>query len=278
MNCFRIIYITFFVLCVELAVANTPLVSQFQKLSDYFTTDDEKLHLSEAITNHLATFSVSDLSRIDSLGIPQLVHQLSPDSLLHVFTWQYRLSDANFYYGGLVVHRDNIYPLGGEAVVCEEYHEYSIEHWRGGVCYDIVQPDRANKSFYTLLIWDGNNSITAKKSIDILTFDRKGTPIFGLPVFEEDKDIKHRVVFEYNAKQTLLLDYDVKKNAIITNAQVVGDLRYSSVAASKSIGEEFNIYQYENGKWVLYRDVDLRMDTEAEAALNDKVVSPSTGL
>lgn len=254
-------------------MADTPLVLQFQKLSDYYISDDDKLVLSGDITNQLATFVLTDLSTVDSLEIPQLVHQVSPDSLLHIFTWQYRLSDANFYYGGVVVYQSCVYPLTHEVKVCDDNQNYSNEHWRGGVCYDIVQPDQTANTFYTLLVWDGNNSVTAKKSIDVLTFDRKGMPSFGSPIFKVDKHTKHRVIFEYNMAHTLLLDYDAKKNAIITNALVANDL-----GESTGIGEEFNIYQYENGNWVLYRDVDLRMDAESEAALNKKVVSPSSGL
>ena len=64
-------------------------------------------------------------------------------------------------------------------------------------------------NYYTLLGWNGGNIFSQFKMIEILTFNARGVPAFGSPVFRNyGKSRPVRIVFEYSKKGYMHLNYE----------------------------------------------------------------------
>lgn len=256
----------------QVSFAGDSLDSLFYQLTDYYTSDHNKIELSEKITQKLSDSLSSNAKSTFAIRQLRVVH--SEDSLFTMYSWQYCLSDATFRYGGVVSFSDRIVPLHYDYKSISNYKRYDQNSWPGGVCYKAI-PLKLKKTYgYTILSWDGHNGVTSKKIIDVVTFDKHGGVVFGAPIFVSQKEESFRLSFEYSSKNSLLLDYDSVKECIVTNSLHSNDIRFTDVSSMHGAGETYNAYRYENYKWVLYEDVDLRLDKSASKRLNYKV-SPS---
>ena len=83
-------------------------------------------------------------------------------------------------------------------------------HWFGALYYTVIScENEQGGKFYTLLGWAGNNATITQKVIEIIYFDDKDLPHFGLPVFPDyEKGSMTRVVFRYAATTSMSLKYE----------------------------------------------------------------------
>jgi len=259
-------------------LAQSDYVEAFDRLTDYNTSNVEKKTLSDQLTQDLVRDLGTQDFILDSLGVRQLKTISSDDGALSITTWHYKLSDATSQYGGIVVHEGDIFPLQFNDIPIVDDEEYSQDNWCGGVYFDIIPVKKKGKTLYTLLAWDGNNGIISKKIIDVLSFDRRGRPIFGLPIFEEGRMTSRRVIIDYPASNTMLLEFDADQKAIISNALFANDDKFADVPEYYSVSDGFNVFRYEDSKWVFYADVDLRLNKKESKALQNNAARPSSGL
>lgn len=275
----RFLILIFFYPVSLLSVAQFDYASELNRLHAY-ETDDE---IKDEISFHLTEALVSDWQKsdfvLDSLERRSLKIIASPDGMLRICTWHYVLRDATSQYGGAVKYGKEVMPLHFNDSPIEDNKEYTQDNWCGGIYYDVV-PVRTKKkeTLYTLLAWDGNNGVTSKKIIDVLTFNRKGQPVFGASVFNVGHRVAKRVVVEYASSSSMLLEYDEEQKAIVSNALNVSEERFSEVAEFYSAGDMFNVYRLEHGKWVLYANVDLRLNKKESKDLQGKTGNASRGL
>lgn len=259
-------------------LAQSDYVEAFDRLTDYNTSNVEKKTLSDQLTQDLVRDLGTQDFILDSLGVRQLKTISSDDGALSITTWHYKLSDATSQYGGIIVHEGDIFPLQFNDIPIVDDEEYSQDNWCGGVYFDIIPVKKKGKTLYTLLAWDGNNGIISKKIIDVLSFDRRGRPIFGLPIFEEGRMTSRRVIIDYPASNTMLLEFDADQKAIISNALFANDDKFADVPEYYSVSDGFNVFRYEDSKWVFYADVDLRLNKKESKALQNNAARPSSGL
>ena len=259
-------------------LAQSDYVEAFDRLTDYNTSNVEKKTLSDQLTQDLVRDLGTQDFILDSLGVRQLKTISSDDGALSITTWHYKLSDATSQYGGIVVHEGDIFPLQFNDIPIVDDEEYNQDNWCGGVYFDIIPVKKKGKTLYTLLAWDGNNGIISKKIIDVLSFDRRGRPIFGLPIFEEGRMTSRRVIIDYPASNTMLLEFDADQKAIISNALFANDDKFADVPEYYSVSDGFNVFRYEDSKWVFYADVDLRLNKKESKALQNNAARPSSGL
>lgn len=271
-------YILLVILCPLLLSAQTDYISDFNRLTDYETSDQEKQSLSVVLTEAL----VADLQKvefiIDSLSVRQLKLASSPDEALRLITWHYNLSDATSQYGGIIQYGGRVLALRFNDMPITVDKEYAQDDWCGGIYYDIIPVERKGETYYTLLSWDGNNGVTSKKIIDVLSFDRKGRPIFGFPFFVNGRVMAHRAIIEYPASNSMLLEYDAEQKGIISNALFANEDKFTDVSGYSSVSDDFNVYRYEDAKWMFYANVDLRLNKKESKALQNNGARPSSGL
>jgi len=137
----------------------------------------------------------------------------SDDGLMRIFTWNVPLSEGtNKYFGFIQLFRDSsiVIPLQSKITDPSDLSskQFTPQLWYGAIYYKMIQVEIAGKKVYTLLGWDGYNSSSNRKFIDIISIDPIGNVIFGMPVFKTEKGLKSRVVMEFAEKANMLLRYD----------------------------------------------------------------------
>jgi hypothetical protein len=140
--------------------------------------------------------------------------RLTPeDRSFRLYNWALKYDDGSFrYYGAIQVNRQDSFKL----IALRDYrekHDTMLENitvgpdqWIGALYYSVIQQKAKNKTYYTLLGWDGDQYISDKKIIDVLHFE-KGKAQFGAPIFDVKGKIKNRLVFQFSGDATMLLQY-----------------------------------------------------------------------
>jgi len=258
--------------------AQTDYLAEFDRLTDYRTPDDTKGVIAQNLSEALCQDLTDNAHFLDSLALRYIKKVNSDDGLLSLYTWHYTLSDGFSQYGGLLRYKGEVQKLIFNDRVIDEDAKYTADNWCGGIYYDVITVLASDKTYYTLLAWDGNNKVSTKKIIDVLSFDKRGRAIFGHPLFVDEHQTQHRVVLEYASNNSLLLEYDAEEKAIITNELLPNEARFAGVKSYYNVGDEFNAYRFEEGHWVLYRQVDLRMSKADSKVLEHRVTTPRDGL
>ena len=148
----------------------------------------------------------------DSLGIGIIT---SPDAKITLVNWNLQQNNGtNIYF---LIIRNNItnrvIPMKPMPAL-QEISEDSIfrdGNWPGGLYYRIICRKELTGSFYTLLGWDGFSRTTSRKTIDALSFDQDGFPVFGASIFRTKDGLKNRVVSEYASQASFTQSYDRQK-------------------------------------------------------------------
>ncbi len=142
------------------------------------------------------------------------------DKSFRIFNWNLQKTTGVYRYFGAIQKKSSeleIWPL-------YDYSDYmknpqdtitSSERWFGMLFYQIKQV----KKQYLLFGWDGNTLLSNKKIIDVLSFDKKGNPVFGAKIFnigtiEEPKYVA-RFIIEYKEIAQTSMRYDNDLQMII---------------------------------------------------------------
>ncbi|GDX52985.1 hypothetical protein LBMAG27_20320 [Bacteroidota bacterium] len=139
------------------------------------------------------------------------------DRSFRIFNWNVLKTTGVYRYYGAIQKKSSqlkIWPL-------YDYSDYmknpqdtitSSEKWFGMLYYQIKQEGKQ----YLLFGWDGNTLLSNKKIIDVLSFDKKGIPVFGSKIFNtgtmEAPHYLARFIIEYkeNAQVSMRFDNDLQ--------------------------------------------------------------------
>jgi hypothetical protein len=164
-------------------------------------------------------------------SLKNVMKMMSPDGLFRIFTWNVATNDEHFrYFGVIQMNPEKLEKLNKEEPVYESFYplidrsdsikshlfvETGSNYWYGANYYKIVKTSFNKKDYYTLLGWDGADSLINKKIADVLHF-KEGKPRFGAPIFDiKRKTLFYRMVFEFNNEATMALRYDEKRKYLI---------------------------------------------------------------
>ncbi len=145
------------------------------------------------------------------------------------------------------------------------------QNWPGALYYKLISSSVKGKTVYTLLGWRGIDNESTMKVIDVLSIEN-GKISFGAPLFQTDYGLRQRILFEYNARAVMSLNYDEKKKRIVfdhlspPSPQLAGNY--------KSYGPDFtyDAYQWKQGKWILFKNVELRNPSTSDPAAPSKKI------
>jgi hypothetical protein len=245
-------------------------------------TDFIKYNANERFTTLLESALIADKSfdyPFDSLVT--IARLTSDDKKFRIFNWHIAKSDGTYEYFGFIQAWNRkekkyiIYPLkdNSDNIKNPETQLLDNLNWYGAHYYKLISTKYHGRRFYTLLGWDGNNGVTQKKLIDVLTFNSKGKPIFGASIFKYNKKTLKRIIFEYNATVTMSLKYDKqysaagkkKKNMIVFDR--ISPLDKSMEGQYQYYYPETNIFDallFHAGKWNHIKDIDARNAKETK--------------
>ena len=135
------------------------------------------------------------------------------------------------------------------------------KNWYGALYYKIIHDKKIGSNKYTLLGWDGNNNLTNKKVIDVITVDGNGMVKFGAPIFKMKKRVQRRVIFEYSEEAVMSLKYHPRLSKIVfdhlepTSSDLKGIYEYYV-----PILDEFDGLVLTKGKWVFEENTTITLD------------------
>jgi len=164
----------------------------------------------------------------DSLKSVSIIY--SPDNMFRIITWNLVTKEEKFHYYGVIQMNPlmvkkikdtsnlrTFYPLIDRAEKIKNPLDTTVnnEFWYGATYYKIILNSYKEKTYYTLLGWNGNTKMTNKKVVDVLYFE-KNKPYFGAPIFDlkKKKNFK-RLVFEFGNSASMLLRYEEKKKILV---------------------------------------------------------------
>lgn len=225
----------------------------------------------------------------------RVVSITSPDGAFRLFNWsQENVAGTSYQYFGFLlfpnkgkyVELKDVEALGHDDVL----KKYTDENWYGALYYEIF-PVKANKeTYYTIMGWDGNNQLSSKKVLDVMSIDKKRNVTFGLPIYQFEDTWVSRRIFEYAKEVSMTLRYLSAKDAIVFDALEPSRGGLEGQYAFYGPSLSHNAYQLsKEGNWVLIENFNMARPkgTEEGAQFNfpDKVdpkkirskVNPLTG-
>ena len=207
---------------------------------------------------------------------------VSPDKKFRIINWNVAYDDGTQEYFGFIQEKysqkkrkglfkketaetTQLYPLIDKSAEIKNPENTINDNkkWCGMLYYKIIIKKTKSKTYYTLLAWDGNDKLSVKKIIDVLTFDNNGTPHFGADIFIMPKKYPKRVIFEYNATCSISLKYNSKKDSIVfdhlapAEPQLEGQYQYYCPDMS------YDGFGFKHGKWNYGMDLNVTNEKSA---------------
>lgn len=216
---------------------------------------------------------------------------MAPDKKFRIITWNILKEDqTHAFFGFIQVNNSKtikkglfkketnsqyeVYPLADKSATVKTPENYVSDpsKWFGMLYVDIIKSD---EDFYTLIAWDGNDKLTQRKFIDILSFKPDGTPVFGKDVFKFPGKFAKRIMFEYAAEVAMSLKYNPARKQIIFSHLAPNILDPAMEGQFQYYGPDgsFDALSMKKGKWVYEPAIDIRKDKDK----TDNVKKPEPG-
>jgi hypothetical protein len=180
----------------------------------------------------------------------------APDSSFRIFTWAIDKNRDTMRQRGVIQYRTadgsmKITPLIDNSEFAEDLYAITgSRNWIGAIYYRIILKEHDGKKYYTLLGLDDNNSKTAKKWVDVLTFNEAGQPVFGSPVFKgAPNGVNNRYSIEYKKDARARLTWDVEQDMIVFD-HLTSETGHVNQRSTFVPDGDYEGFKWENGFWV----------------------------
>jgi hypothetical protein len=117
--------------------------------------------------------------------------------------------------------------------------------------------------------WDGNNSFSSKKIIEVFRFNEDGQLVLGAPIFEVDGEIKYRRVFEFNNQYSMMLKLIPKSKMIVFDYLVPPQERDLGKQWLYIPADTYNYYAFKKGILTFNEDFFSHVNSEKAKKLID---------
>lgn len=187
----------------------------------------------------------------------------SPDGLFRMFNWNIQQKNQTQFYECWINKEDGsvIKLKDHQKTIPEiEFATLSENSWFGALYYKIIPVIKKNKTYYTLLGWDGNDMFSNKKIIEILEF-KKSKLQFGNSMFVyPNQRTKKRVVLQYNKQSYMSLKHDKirKENYIIFDHLVPTSPHLKDFPDWYVTDLSFDAFKWDGARWTYIKDFDAK--------------------
>ncbi|MFT6716772.1 MAG: hypothetical protein ACJA0Q_001420 [Saprospiraceae bacterium] len=259
-------------------ILQAPDTSKIRLNEEFKQSLNELLHDVRSLTY--------DLSALKSVSV-----LTAPRNKFRIYTWPLEISPGNYDYFGFTQYLLNkksrkIKVVELENAVFNLTHEmdksYEPTQWRGGLYYSLIPSKKKNSKNFLLLGWDGHNKRSTKKMIEVISFTKKGNPVFGAPILnfeakavkknfrvkqpkEVTYQVKYRHEFEYSSKVSMMLRYDKGMKMVVYDHLTPMNPKLISVKATYVPDYSYDGLYLKKGKWYMKSNLDLRNGTLPKA-------------
>ncbi len=189
----------------------------------------------------------------------------SEDGFLNIFSWNIpQTGGLNSYYAILQYCPKKskevfVYPLQ-ETITELNNNTQTIsskEAWVASLYYQIVTTKYKGQVYYTLLGFHFNNILSNIKIIDVLAFNDNSEPFFPKQKFLYEGKPCNRIVFEYNERAQMALEYNETMEMIVFDH--LSPARPSLTGEYQFYGPDFSYdaLNFEEGIWKHLSDVQI---------------------
>lgn len=225
--------------------------------------DAGKMHWNEALRKQMSvalkeptafTYPFTELQTIGKID--------SPDNLVRIITWNVEMDDESQRYYAFILRRDErsdshkVIELIDNSFMLPPRTDDVLEsdNWYGALYYKIIPVEKNNKTYYTLLGWDGNLPSSNIKLIDVLYFSGNSAKL-GAPLFKTGDETTRRVYMEHSEKSTMSLTWDSERNIIIFDHLSPETPTMEGFREYYVPDMSYDAYQFNGNKWMLIEDV-----------------------
>jgi hypothetical protein len=188
----------------------------------------------------------------------------SADNRFRILTWHLSFDDGSYrFYGTIQINTGDklqMYPLADYSPYIKNTEDTLTDNtkWFGAQYYKIIPVYTSQNPYYVLLGWKGNNVKSTKKVIEVLSFNREGKPVLGMPIFDGNGKTRKRIVFEYSRHTSMFLKYDDNQHLIVFDNLAPPDARQKGKTDMYGPDLSYNGYVLKNGRWRFIDNLDMR--------------------
>lgn len=237
----------------------------FENLLNY-DSDSERLKHNKILEKRLQViFNEAEYFDNKFEGLIHLSTLHSDDDKVKICTWNVELTEINTkFFGSVITKQDDgtvtQIPLNDktESIRSPEKAQLSQKKWYGAVYYDIITVKNKPSNYYMLLGFKPNNEMTKKKVIESLNLSSNKQIRFGNSVFQSDRFVDKRVIFEFSSGVNMMLRYERDNERVILDHLAPSDDLYKGNYRFYGPDFSYDGYILEKGRWKLQRDIDVR--------------------
>lgn len=259
-------------------IQNAPDTSKVRLNEQFKKLVNELLHDFQSLSY--------DLSALKSISV-----LTSPKNTFRIYSWPLEISPGQYDYFGFTQclvnkKRQKLKVVELENSIFSMTHKvdkkYGSDQWRGGLYYKLVPSKKKKAKHFLVLGWDGHNKRSTKKIIEVISFTKKGEPIFGAPILnfevkeikknfrqKESKEIKYQIKyrheFEYSAKVSMMLRYDKEFGMVVFDHLAPMNPKLVAVKATYVPDYSYDGLYLKKGQWYTKNNLDLRNKTLPKA-------------
>ncbi|MBR9859516.1 hypothetical protein GYB22_01940 [bacterium] len=178
------------------------------------------------------------------------------DNKFRVFTWNLLLDSGKYMYFGAIQmnNLDSLVLFGlydsSEYNKDPYYSEVDNHHWMGALYYQMHHYRHKRQDYYLMFGWDGQDSKTNRKIIDVLWFNEEGMPMFGKEIFDIGGDLQNRVIWDFADNTAMLCRYDKNEKKIVFANLVPINPAYEGRYETYVPDGSYDYLVFQRGVWV----------------------------
>ena len=184
----------------------------------------------------------------------------SDDQSFRILTWMLPFDDKTYRYYGTIQMNDpkqlKLFPLFDYSAFISKPVDTvtNNDHWFGALYYRMMEvKSTSGKPYFMLFGWDGNDSLSNKKLMEVLSFNSKNQPVFGASLFDfgsyDPRNKMKRFILEYKESAQVSIRYDDELQMITyDHLEPESPLTKDDFTTYVPDGS-YEGFKWENGKW-----------------------------
>ena len=230
-------------MCLSLSAQDKALMANYQSelrqlFEEVYTapTDNQRYLASEsAVKLFTEALSVENSIRWQWDFGSKVSVLTAPDKKFRIITWPVVNDVGEYECFGLVqalnerTKEYDVYELHdrSELIVNRQEEVLGPDRWLGAVYQELITTTYENRTYYTLLGWNGVDYLTQRKIIEPICFKSGGSqPQFGQNLFRKEPNLR-RVVLEYTKTAMVTLRYEEQYVRFIERIRAKRRTRFS---------------------------------------------------